>query len=109
MASIYNNTTNIYRSDFRSMDLTDSGTFSFPSEESRQVQVFNDAGFKVRVYKTDSVTATTSGTSTATGVFLGIEDGAVYDINGIANCQEISIQKDNHLNADFTIKYIISR
>tara|TARA_Y100001963_G_scaffold154461_1_gene243278 strand:- start:2199 stop:2528 length:330 start_codon:yes stop_codon:yes gene_type:complete len=109
MGSIYNNTTNIYWSEFKSMDLTDSGTFSFPSDEAKQVQIFNDAGYKIRVYKTDSLTATTSGTSNSTGVWLGLEDGSTYDINGIGNANHVSIQKDSSANPTFAIKYILSK
>ena len=49
MASIYDNTANIFRSDFRQMSITDSGTFSLTSEEAKKVTVFNDAGYKIRV------------------------------------------------------------
>ena len=112
MASIYDNTSNIYRTDFRSISLTDSGTFSLPSEKGKEVQVFNDSNYLIRVYKTDygsgRGTATFSGTSDTAGVYLGLEAGRVYTINGLGNAEQVSLQKDNHLNPTLDIKYILS-
>jgi len=114
MASIYDNTANIFRSDFRQMSITDSGTFSLTSEETKKVTVFNDAGYKIRVYKTDNQTgnaflATSSGTSQAEGIYLNIEDGISFTIPGVSNANHISVQKDNKDNPTLEIKYILER
>jgi len=113
MASLYDNTSNIYRTDFKSVPITDSGTFSLPAGTAKQVQIFNDHTQVIRIYKTSNVelNATISGTSNCTGVFLEIEDGNSYDINGVGNAQEISIQKKLHtaVPLTFDLKYVISK
>ena len=55
MASLYDNTSNTYRTDFRSTLITDSGTFSLPSEDTKLVQIFNDIGGVLRIYKTENI------------------------------------------------------
>lgn len=109
MPSIYDNTPNIFRSDFKELSLTDSGTFSLPEDGAKKVTIFNDAGYKVRVYKTNDYAATTSGTSNATGIYIGIEDGISFTVPGVADAKNISIQKDVSANPTFSLKYILER
>ena len=116
MPSIYNNTSNIYRSDFRSITLTDSGTFSLPSEVAKKIAIFNDSTTVVRVYKTenptgDAFSSTISGTSNVDGVYITLEDGVSYDIPGIGNTDQVSVQKKFHNDAvnPFLIRYIVER
>jgi hypothetical protein len=116
MPSIYNNTSNIYRSDFRSITLTDSGTFSFPSEIAKKVAIFNDSTTVVRVYKTENLTgdafsSTISGTSNVDGVYITLEDGVSYDVFGIGNTSHISVQKKfyNDPVNPFVVRYIVER
>ena len=111
MSSVYDNTSNIIRSDFREISLSDSGTFSLAEEQAKKITVFNDSEFKVRVYKTqqEAFAATTSGTSDATGVFIGLEDGISFTIPGATNPKFISLQKDLSTDPNYKIKYIIER
>tara|TARA_Y100000310_G_C20639188_1_gene792903 strand:- start:857 stop:1201 length:345 start_codon:yes stop_codon:yes gene_type:complete len=114
MASLYDNTQNIYRTDFRSLSVTDSGTFALPDDEAKQVQIFNDAAQVIRIYKTENETgnaylSTISGTSNTDSVYLELEDGNTYDINGIGNANNISVQKKTYNAANFVLKYVISR
>jgi hypothetical protein len=109
MASVYDNSPNIFKSEFKQISLTDSGTFSLSNETAKKITIFNDAGYKVRVYKTNNFDTTTSGTSSADGVFIGVEDGISYTIPGVGHGDQISVQKDVHTNPTFSVKYILEK
>jgi len=107
MASIYDTTANDYSSHFRSVSITDSGTFELADEAVPKLSVYNDGGEKVRVYKTENHTATTSGTSNAVGVYIGVEDGVTFNIGGIGNSNQISVQMDDSSTTPYDLKYIV--
>ena len=56
---------------------------------------------------------TTSGTSNANGVYIGVEDGVTFNVAGIGNSNQISLQMDSPLHFDsagkgpYEVKYII--
>jgi hypothetical protein len=107
MASIYDTTANDYSSHFRSINITDSGTFKLLDEAARKLSVHNDGGEKVRVYKTENHNATTSGTSNAVGVYIGVEDGVTFNVAGIGNGNQISVQMDTSSATPYDLKYIV--
>ena len=107
MSSIYDTTSNDYSSHFRSINITDSGTFSLNAEAVPKVSIYNDGGEKVRVYKTENYTATTSGTSNATGIWIGVEDGVTFNVAGIGNSDQVSVQMHNSSKTPYELKYII--
>jgi len=107
MASIYDNSPQEKGTEFKSINLSDSGTFQLIQEAVPKLAIHNDGGERVRIYKTENHTATTSGTSNATGVYIGVEDGVTFTIAGIGNCDQISAQLENHLKAPYELKYIV--
>jgi len=109
MASVYDNSPNIFKSEFKEISLTDSGTFSLSNETAKKLTIFNDAGYKVRVYITNDSNSTTSGTSNSDGVYIGVEDGISYTIPGVGYGSHISLQKDVHTNPTFSVKYILEK
>jgi hypothetical protein len=113
MASIYDTTPNDYSSEFRSITITDSGTFELQDEAVRKVSLYNDGDHKIRVYKTNDYTATTSGTSNAYGVYIGVEDGITFNVAGVGNSNQISAQMDSSTHfkspskGPYELKYIV--
>ena len=72
-----------------------------------KLSVYNDGGEKVRVYKTENHTATTSGTSNAVGVYIGVEDGVTFNVAGIGNADQISVQMETSTATPYDLKYIV--
>ena len=107
MASIYNNSPNDYSSEFRSVTLTDSGTFELQNEEVPKVSLWNDGGQPIRVFKTNDYTTTTSGTSNAYGTWIGVEDGVTFNMVGLGNSNQISVQLQNYNKYPYELKYIV--
>ena len=113
MASIYDTTANEYSSEFRSITITDSGTYELQNEAVKKASIYNDGEEKIRVYKTNDYTSTISGTSNADGVYIGVEDGVTFNVAGIGNSNQISVQMDSAAHFDapskgpYELKYII--
>ena len=114
MPSIYNNSSNIYRSDFKSVTLTDIGTFSLPEDIAKSITIFQDSNTLIRVFKTtntsgNAFSATSTGTSDCDGIHILLEDGVAFDVPGVANANEISLQLDNVNDVPTSVKYIVER
>ena len=135
MGSIYDRTSNIYRSNFKQVRLTNTGYFGLENEEAKIVTVFNmqpGAGNdQIDVAKVDGSNIEVdsapawpwekwmgthnvaahgaSGTAYVTGVAFTLEEGMSFQVRGIGNANQIAVKKSSHLNSDLNVKYVIEK
>ena len=132
MASIYDRTSNIYKSEFRNISLTNSGFFVLPDEDAKFVTIHNHqpvtthsidvAKISIPVpnpitYPWDVTHGThnvdvwgASGTAYVTGISMVLEDGFSFKVNGISNANEVAIRKHTHnLGGDYQVQYVVER
>ena len=111
MGSVYDNTNNIYTTKYDEVILNNSGHFNLGDHCCKELTIFNDAGYKVNCnFVTDPgkvAVANTSGTCSAEGVQIGVEDGISLRVRGIGNTQVVAIQKAVHTSPTMSIKYIV--
>ena len=119
MGGVYNNAGNIYFSEFREIELTNSGYFYFPDEDARLVTIHNDSNNAIEIAKTTSTTYQSllerdqyqpaSGTAYVEGNSITVEDGMSFQVRGIPNANHVSIRKAVKTAPTLHVKYIIEK
>lgn len=130
MGSLYDRSSNIYKSEWHEITLENSGYYQLPSAEARFVTVYNVVNTVVNVatslpgeYQPHPLTSPGSpkqtfdgpdihmitGTAYVTGRGLAVEDGVAFQVNGISNANQVALQKANEALGSIHVTYIVER
>jgi len=125
MGSLYDNSANVYSSEYREVSLTNSGFFYLTDEPARLVTVINLSNNSVEVAKTTSTTyqpikavdlyngecawCSPSGSAYVDGISVRLEDGASFQARGISNANQVSIRKSVKTSPTLQVQYVVER